>query len=46
MDVLFINPDSSTQAYLDLVEKRFGTQQRRNVEDMSSIQLKRRVLEE
>jgi radical SAM superfamily enzyme YgiQ (UPF0313 family) len=31
--------------YLDLVEKRFGLQQRKNVEDMASISLKRRILE-
>jgi anaerobic magnesium-protoporphyrin IX monomethyl ester cyclase len=32
--------------YLDLVEKRFGIQQRKNVEEMSSIPLKRKILEE
>ena len=32
--------------YLDLVEKRFGIQQRKNVEEMASIQLKRKILEE
>jgi radical SAM superfamily enzyme YgiQ (UPF0313 family) len=32
--------------YLDLVEKRFGLQQRKNVEDMASISLKRRILED
>jgi radical SAM superfamily enzyme YgiQ (UPF0313 family) len=37
----FTNPK-----YLDLVEKRFGTQQRKNVEEMASIQLKRKILEE
>jgi len=31
--------------YLDLVERRFGLQQRKNVEDMASISLKRRILE-
>ena len=31
--------------YLDLVEKRFGLQQRKNVEDMASIKLKRKILE-
>ena len=37
----FTNPK-----YLDLVEKRFGMRQRKNVEEISSIQLKRRILEE
>ncbi|MDC0492714.1 B12-binding domain-containing radical SAM protein [Alphaproteobacteria bacterium] len=31
-------------AYLDMVEKRFGKVQRSNVEDMSKIQLKRKIL--
>ena len=35
----FTNP-----AYLELVESTFGTQQRRNVEDMASIRLKRKLL--
>lgn len=35
----FTNP-----AYLDLVERRFGLQQRRNVEDMASIPLRRKLL--
>lgn len=35
----FTNP-----AYLNLVENRFGHQQRKNVEDMASIQLKRKIL--
>jgi radical SAM superfamily enzyme YgiQ (UPF0313 family) len=35
----FTNP-----AYLDLVEKRFGAVQRKNVEQMSRIQLKRKLL--
>lgn len=35
----FTNP-----AYLELVEKRFGIQQRKNVESMSSIKLKRKLL--
>ena len=35
----FTNPK-----YLDLVEKRFGTQQRENVEEMPHIQLKRKLL--
>lgn len=35
----FTNP-----AYLDLVENKFGAQQRKNVEEMSSIQLKRKLL--
>jgi anaerobic magnesium-protoporphyrin IX monomethyl ester cyclase len=35
----FTNP-----AYLDLVERRFGPQEKRNVEDMASIPLKRKLL--
>jgi anaerobic magnesium-protoporphyrin IX monomethyl ester cyclase len=35
----FTNP-----AYLNLVEKRFGLTQRKNVEEMASIQLKRKIL--
>jgi anaerobic magnesium-protoporphyrin IX monomethyl ester cyclase len=35
----FTNPD-----YLALVEKRFGAPERKNVEDMSQIRLKRRLL--
>jgi anaerobic magnesium-protoporphyrin IX monomethyl ester cyclase len=35
----FTNP-----SYLDLVERRFGLQQRKNVEDMASINLKRKIL--
>jgi anaerobic magnesium-protoporphyrin IX monomethyl ester cyclase len=35
----FTNP-----RYLDLVERSFGTQQRRNVEAMSQIRLKRKIL--
>jgi len=35
----FTNP-----AYLDLVASKFGAQERRNVEDMSSIRLKRKLL--
>ncbi|MBS4051837.1 MAG: B12-binding domain-containing radical SAM protein [Methylomonas sp.] len=35
----FTNP-----AYLDLVETRFGRRERKNVEDMASIKLKRRLL--
>jgi anaerobic magnesium-protoporphyrin IX monomethyl ester cyclase len=35
----FTNP-----AYLDLVEKKFGLIQRKNVKEMASIQLKRKVL--
>lgn len=35
----FTNP-----AYLNLVERKFGTQERRNVEDMARIKLKRRLL--
>ena len=31
-------------AYLDLVERRFGLQQRHNVENMSTIKLKRKLL--
>lgn len=37
--VYFTNP-----AYLDLVERRFGLQERKNIEDMSSIHLKRKIL--
>jgi anaerobic magnesium-protoporphyrin IX monomethyl ester cyclase len=33
-------------AYLNLVERKFGAAQRRNVEEMSRIQLRRRLLEE
>jgi radical SAM superfamily enzyme YgiQ (UPF0313 family) len=32
------------QPYLDLVEKKFGPQERRNVEEMARIRLKRRLL--
>jgi len=35
----FTNP-----AYLDVVERRFGAVERKNVEDMTRIQLKRRIL--
>jgi len=35
----FTNP-----AYLDLVEHKFGEQERKNVEDMSTIRLKRYLL--
>ena len=35
----FTNP-----AYLDLVERKFGLQQRQNIEEMSQIKLKRRLL--
>jgi radical SAM superfamily enzyme YgiQ (UPF0313 family) len=35
----FTNP-----AYLSLVERRFGSQEKKNVEDMASIPLKRRLL--
>ena len=34
----------TSPAYLDLVERRFGIQQRKNVEDMASISLKRKLL--
>ncbi len=37
----FTNP-----AYLELVERKFGPMQRQNVEDMASIQLRRRLIEE
>jgi radical SAM superfamily enzyme YgiQ (UPF0313 family) len=37
----FTNP-----AYLELVEKRFGLQQRKNVEEMAKITLHRKLLEE
>ena len=36
----FTNPK-----YLELVEKKFGEQQRKNIEEMSSIRLKRKILE-
>jgi radical SAM superfamily enzyme YgiQ (UPF0313 family) len=32
------------QPYLDLVEKKFGPQERKNVEEMARIRLKRRLL--
>lgn len=35
----FTNP-----AYLNLVEQKFGVQERKNIEDMSSIHLKRKIL--
>lgn len=35
----FTNP-----AYLNLVEQKFGLQERKNIEDMSSIRLKRKIL--
>lgn len=35
----FTNPD-----YLSLVERKFGAQERRNVEDMAGIRLKRKIL--
>jgi len=34
----------SNPAYLSLVEQKFGVQQRRNVEDMSKIRLRRKIL--
>jgi radical SAM superfamily enzyme YgiQ (UPF0313 family) len=34
----------SAPAYLDLVENKFGLQERRNVEDMATIRLKRKLL--
>jgi radical SAM superfamily enzyme YgiQ (UPF0313 family) len=34
----------SNQSYLNLVEKRFGLQERVNIEDMSKIKLKRKIL--
>ena len=34
----------TTPAYLDLVEKKFGSQERANVEDMASHRLKRKIL--
>jgi radical SAM superfamily enzyme YgiQ (UPF0313 family) len=34
----------TSPAYLDLVEKRFGQTERKNVEDMASIRLKRKIL--
>jgi anaerobic magnesium-protoporphyrin IX monomethyl ester cyclase len=35
----------SHQPFLDLIEKKFGTQERRNVEEMAKIRLKRKLLE-
>jgi anaerobic magnesium-protoporphyrin IX monomethyl ester cyclase len=35
----FTNP-----AYLNLVERKFGAQERKNVQDMASIRLKRKIL--
>ncbi len=35
----FTNP-----AYLELVERKFGSQERKNIEDMASIRLKRKLL--
>ena len=35
----------SNPAYLSLVESKFGIQQRKNIEEMSKIKLKRRILE-
>jgi len=34
----------SNPGYLDLVERKFGLQQRHNVEEMASYSLKRRLL--
>jgi len=34
----------SNRAYLELVESKFGFHQRKNVEDMASIRLKRKLL--
>lgn len=34
----------SSPAYLDLVGKKFGEQERKNVEDMASVRLKRKLL--
>jgi len=34
----------SNPPYLDLVEKKFGPQERKNIEDMASIRLKRKIL--
>jgi len=33
------------QPYLELVERKFGLQQRQNVEDLTKIKLRRRLLE-
>ena len=35
----FTNP-----GYLDLVERRFGPQEKKNIQDMASIPLKRKIL--
>lgn len=32
------------EPYLQLIEKKFGTQQRKNVEDLAKVKLKRRIL--
>jgi hypothetical protein len=32
------------QPYLDLVEKKFGSQERLNVEEMARIRLRRKIL--
>ena len=34
----------TNSAYLDLVERKFGDQERKNVEDMASVRLKRKIL--
>jgi len=34
----------SNPAYLDLVGRKFGAQERKNIEDMASIRLKRKLL--
>ena len=34
----------TNNAYLDLVERKFGAQERKNVEDMATIRLKRKLL--
>ena len=34
----------TNEKYLDVLEKKFGATQRANVEDMSTIKLKRKIL--
>jgi len=41
--VLFIIPDSSAKAYLDLVENTFDPKERKNVGQISQIRLKQQL---
>jgi len=43
LDVLFIIPDSSAKAYLDLVENTFDPKERKNVGQISQIRLKQQL---